>query len=612
MKIDICFILICISLILAIGLGAYLLRMRNKKQIHYAFLSLIISLFIWSFGIFLLALSNFTNMVYVYLYFFGVCFVPVSIFFLGLIFAYTKIDFNRKHKLLFMFPIIDYIIIITNKYHNLFFVKYSHINASMEYGKYYFVHTIILYIYIFVGLSYLLYYSIKNSGFFSRQSLLIILGVCIPFMLNILENLNILILSIYATPIAFSFAIICWVFAIFKFDFLNVIPVALQKVVDLISDGFIVIDEEFKIIDYNKTFVKAIKGAIVINRKDSIVEIAASAKLFDIAQDNLENIIMRSVEKKKSFSFEQHMVKEGFDKHFTIEITPIFNNDKHIGTIILLKDITQHKLDIEIINQAQGQLVESERLASLGQFVGGIAHNLKTPIMSIAGGLEAIEELAAEVEEDTAAGTLEKQDYIEIAKEIKEWIAKMKEHQAYMSDIITTVKGQAVQMNASSIEDFEIDELLKRVEILMKHELKKDYCTMNTDVLIDRRVKIKGEINNLVQILNNLITNAIQAYDEQGGVINFRVVKEKNNVKFIIKDAGKGIPKEIQEKLFNQMITTKGKNGTGLGLYISYSTIKGKFGGDMWFESEEGNGTEFYVVVPLQGWSGKREVRGTL
>jgi signal transduction histidine kinase len=122
---------------------------------------------------------------------------------------------------------------------------------------------------------------------------------------------------------------------------------------------------------------------------------------------------------------------------------------------------------------------------------------------------------------------------------------------------------------------------------------------MNMDVQADRSLKINGEINNLIQILNNLIANAIQSYDEKGGMIEIGVMKENSNIKFSIKDSGKGIPMEIQEKLFKSMVTTKGKNGTGLGLYMSYSTIKGHFGGNMWFESEEGKGTTFYITVPL-------------
>lgn len=60
-----------------------------------------------------------------------------------------------------------------------------------------------------------------------------------------------------------------------------------------------------------------------------------------------------------------------------------------------------------------------------------------------------------------------------------------------------------------------------------------------------------------------------------------------------------GIPKKVQETLFKQMVTTKGKNGTGLGLYMSYSTIKGQFNGDLSFVSKDGEGTTFYITLPL-------------
>ena len=67
---------------------------------------------------------------------------------------------------------------------------------------------------------------------------------------------------------------------------------------------------------------------------------------------------------------------------------------------------------------------------------------------------------------------------------------------------------------------------------------------------------------------------------------------------FSIIDHGKGIPLPIQEKLFKEMVTTKGKDGTGLGLYMSYATIKANFGGNMQFQSEPGKGSTFTLSVP--------------
>ena len=99
-----------------------------------------------------------------------------------------------------------------------------------------------------------------------------------------------------------------------------------------------------------------------------------------------------------------------------------------------------------------------------------------------------------------------------------------------------------------------------------------------------------------------LISNAIQAYNgkpEQN--IDLIVEKEPSNNHLIIsiQDYGSGIPKNVKDKLFKEMITTKGKNGTGLGLYMSYSTIRAHFNGNMTVESEEGKGTTFKIILPL-------------
>ena len=96
-----------------------------------------------------------------------------------------------------------------------------------------------------------------------------------------------------------------------------------------------------------------------------------------------------------------------------------------------------------------------------------------------------------------------------------------------------------------------------------------------------------------------MISNSIQAYDgkpEQN--IDLIIYKESNNIVISVKDYGPGLPDKVKEKLFSEMITTKGKNGTGLGLYMSYSTIKANFGGDITFESEDGLGTTFNIILP--------------
>lgn len=245
-------------------------------------------------------------------------------------------------------------------------------------------------------------------------------------------------------------------------------------------------------------------------------------------------------------------------------------------------------------------MMEQERLASLGQLIGGIAHNFKTPIMSIAGGLEALKDLAAEYESSIEDASVNENDHREIAAEMRDWVKKIRPYCSYMSDVISAVKGQAVNCNESSVENFIVKDLVKRVEILMNHELKRYQCQMNIDLKVDDLTEIKGEINNLVQVLNNLISNSIEAYNGTPGNIDILFSKKANDLEITVKDYGSGIPEKVKNKLLKEMITTKGDKGTGIGLYMSYSTIKGKFAGTIRIESEQGKGTSVIIIIPLQ------------
>lgn len=282
---------------------------------------------------------------------------------------------------------------------------------------------------------------------------------------------------------------------------------------------------------------------------------------------------------------------------------PIISNDE-LGELTVqfnkIQDLTKH--NIEQIHDNQESLMEKERLASLGQLIGGIAHNLKTPIMSISGAAEGLTDLIKEYDSSIGDPEVNDQDHHDIAKDMSNWIAKIKTHTEYMSDVITAVKGQAVTLSNEEEITFTVGELLKRVNILMKHELKNAIIYLNISMKADENAIIHGDVNSLVQVINNMISNAIQAYNgkpEQN--IDLIVEKEPSNNHLIIsvKDYGSGIPKNVKDKLFKEMITTKGKNGTGLGLYMSYSTIRAHFNGNMTVESEEGKGTTFKIILPL-------------
>ncbi len=600
---DFALVALFVATIVNILLIIYLANTKEKKQLSKIFILTLSLLILWTVSLILqITVStklNIKPIYFDYITYIAICFVPVTVFFMGLIFVKTKIVFKKKYLLLLIVPVVSLIVLWTNDFHHLFYKNYSVDFSINEYGPYFNIHNIYSYVLLLIGIIYLLKFSIKNSGFFSKQSILIVIGISIPVITNILGTFQIIPMSIYITPITFTITVIFCAISIFKFQFLGVTPIAMQKIVDRISDSFVVLDESNRIMDFNKTFIKTFNIKDNNLRNINFIDFLKDKKIRRDVIDDIEKYIEKANRSKKTISFEQEV--KVVNKFFNIEITPIYSDGSFLGTLFLLKDITQHKQDIETIKRNQDILMERERLASLGQLIGGIAHNLRSPIMSIAGATEGLEELIKEYDESIDDPLVNSHDHHEIAGEMESWIPKIRTYTEYMSDIITTVKGQAVALTNEQDVEFTINELVKRVSILMKHELKNAYINFKVLMKIDENLTLIGDVNNLVQVVDNMISNSIQAYNgERNRDIELEINKNEENVIITIRDYAGGLPKEVQEKLFKEMVTTKGKNGTGLGLYMSYSNIKAHFGGDITYKTEIGKGTEFNIIIPMK------------
>ena len=597
------FILLLISALSITLLIGNIMRKKPLKQLHKAFSSVLLCVLIICVGVISqLVCSTFWNINPLYFenfIYIGTCMLPVALFFTAIIFKKTKIKVKKRYLLLFIIPILSLLVLYTNKYHSLFYKVYSSNLNEMVFGNYFYIHTIYTYGLLIVSIAIMLNVSLKNSGVFSKQTLLIIIGTMFPIIINIMGTLKIFKMNVCLTPISFSIAVMFYTFAIMRFNFLNITPIALRTIVDRISDSYIVLDENNVVTDFNKTFLDTFKVKEETIRSKNIFEFLEENKKYKANILKLKNVLEKTKNSNDTISYEQKFEK--INKYFLIEVTEINVDKSSLGTLLLLKDITQHKEDMETIKNNQDILMERERLASLGQLIGGIAHNLKTPIMSISGAVEGLEDLIKEYDASIDDPLVNSQDHHEIARDMQSWIPKIKTHIEYMSDIITTVKGQAVALSNQEEMSFTIGELVKRVNILMKHELKNAYLYLNVLMKTDENLVLSGDVNNLVQVINNMISNSIQAYNgERDKNIELEITKEKNNVIFSVRDYAGGIPREVQDKLFNEMVTTKGKNGTGLGLYISYSNIKAHFGGDINFVTVDGQGTTFNIIIPIK------------
>jgi len=625
------YISMTITVLLLIILN-YIMKKKNKKQLDKIIIVTTLLVMFWLLvsilQMFFVTRYDANPIYFDYVIYISICFLPVAFFFLSLIFAKTKITFNKKYLLLFIIPIISLIVLWTNDFHHLFYKVYSiNMNESI-FGDYFKIHAAYEYILCAISFFILLKYSIRNAGLFSKQAVLIIIGALAPVVINILASIKIMSTNIYMIPLSYTVTIICLSFATLRFDFLKSTPIALQRVVDRISDSYIILNEDYVVTDYNKTFITTFKI------KEEKIRGKDVEALFN--EIGIERQLIKNIEKINDSNKTQtpRFYVESINKYFNVEISSIIDKNKFLGILILFKDVTQHIEDMKNLKDNQSILLEKERLATLGQMIGGVAHNLKTPIMSISGATEGLEDLVNEYTKSVSDPEVTVEDHHAIAQDMMNWIIKIRSYNNYMSDIITAVKGQAVSMNENQDETFTIEELLSRVNILMRHELKTALVAINEDVQVDKNTKIHGNINSLVQVVNNLISNSIYAYgpadsiqmastsgssfikgsgSEFGSgksigqkitdvstsrIIDLIIFKKDDNIVISIKDYGCGMTKKVKNKLFKQMITTKGHNGSGLGLFMSYSTIKGNFKGNMNFTSEVGKGTTFNIILP--------------
>ncbi len=599
------FLLTCLTLGFLAFLFVLVARRKDRRQIHNVFLVNMATIFLWSLGAVILQYGDLmgqpTRAWAVYLAYVGLILTPVGALLLGVVFARTRIRLAWKHALFLVIPALSLVLLFTNNLHHLFYrtIEYKTLTQAASLGDYFIVHTIYSYLCIVAGMGQLAYFSIKNAGFFSRQSIFILLGIIVSTAYNLLLTAQVIQGYFHTNVISFFITFLLFYFAILKFDFLNIVPIALQRVVDHISDSFLVIDRDGVIVDYNRTFTDTFGEALKIARKDrldTLIERRGCTEEFAALLCDIREVLVR----KERGSLDRTLTIQGQARHFSIEISILDDRGLDRTSIVLLKDITQVRNAMETIQRNNELLMEKERLASLGQMVGGIAHNLKTPIMSISGAVEGLRDLVDEYDGSVGDATVTEDDHHEIAREMRGWIDKIKPHCAYMSDIISTVKGQTAQFSAtSSSATFTLDELLKRVDLLMKHELKRFHCEFQVAFETDPHLEMLGDISSLVQVFDNLILNAIHAYDGRSGVIDLAIREEGGQVVFAFTDHGKGIPQAVQERLFREMVTTKGKMGTGLGLFMSAATVRAQFNGRIWFTSTPGLGSTFYVAIPV-------------
>jgi len=265
------------------------------------------------------------------------------------------------------------------------------------------------------------------------------------------------------------------------------------------------------------------------------------------------------------------------------------------------------KQSLEDLKAAQSQLIQSEKMASLGELTAGIAHEIQNPLNFVNNFSEVNAELIGEMEEEIDKGNLDEAK--KIAGSIRENQQKINHHGKRADSI---VKGMLQHSRSSSgikeLTDINklADEFLRLAYHGLRAKDKSFNATMQSD--FDRSIgKIRVASEEIGRVILNLLNNAFYAVSEKKRLnpegyeptVSISTNKDGDQVEIKVQDNGNGIPQNVLDKIFQPFFTTKPTGqGTGLGLSLAYDIVKAH-GGELKVETKEGEGSVFYIQLPI-------------
>lgn len=253
---------------------------------------------------------------------------------------------------------------------------------------------------------------------------------------------------------------------------------------------------------------------------------------------------------------------------------------------------------IDQLKMTQQQLVQSEKMASLGSLVAGVAHEVSTPIGVAVTTASHLKQITKELTNHNIGNTLPPmfKEYIEDCNEASTIILKNLERAAAL---LRSFKQVSVDQSNESRRVFNVKEYLDEILLSLHPRLKKTHLTINTHC--DNNLIINSFPGALAQIITNLIMNSLlHAYeaDSKGQIFIDIEVNDQLEIRFT--DDGKGMEADILHRIFDPFFTTKrATGGTGLGLHILYNIVTMQLGGVIDCKSEPNNGTRFFISFPL-------------
>ena len=279
------------------------------------------------------------------------------------------------------------------------------------------------------------------------------------------------------------------------------------------------------------------------------------------------------------------------------------NNQKEKKAKNLLQE-QKDKVDktLSQLKSTQAQLIQSEKLASLGELTAGIAHEIQNPLNFVNNFSEVSGELVAEMEEEMKEGNTD--IALEIASDLKQNLEKINHHGKRASSI---VKGM-LEHSRTSLGEKELIDINALADEYLRfayHGLRAKDSSFNSDFktdFVENLPRIEVIPQDIGRVLLNLINNAFYATKGvKNPLVEIKTASVENGIIVSVGDNGTGMSEDVKSKIFQPFFTTKPTGqGTGLGLSLAYNIVTKGHGGTLEVETKEGVGTTFIIILPLK------------
>lgn len=551
------------------------IRSYRHESLGRAFFLFLASTSVWSWAYMaeLLANKKEVALFWANVQYFGIPTTPVAFFLFAFLLSGKPIRDRRIQAGFALVCIAMCVLVWTDDSHHLVrqglsFIAYgSYRVLHFTKGPAYLANLTFCYSLLGIAIIRLIQMARRTDSLSRKHAQIILVGLSLPVAGNLCTIIGYQPMpGIDQTPIFFSLTACATAYGVFRWSLISVAPVARDKVIDRLADAVVVIDPRGRVVDANP----------------------AASRLFGLTAEELTRASAADISQglpEGTLSSGPESIFQLLERSYIVRTTQLVNAaNASLGVLLQFTDITDQRRVEDALRHAK--VMAEEANAAKSQFVAHVSHELRTPLNGVIG----LAQLLNETNLDPV-----QHDYLTGIRQCSETLLGL------VNDVLDLSRIEADAMPVAR-EPIQIDDLLNEVVGVHRHAAQSKGLRLS-GVVRGMPEYIEGDPLRLRQVLNNLIGNAVK-FTENGSIeVTVDCVESLDEFLIRVADTGIGIPKEMQQAVFEPFrqaddSTTRRFGGTGLGLPITRGLVK-RMGGSISLTSREGVGTTMTVQLPL-------------